>query len=141
MGPFLSVTINNTMDTLSTYVNKAEETIRSNDFDSWVVSLGKAFKVTPNLREEKRCGCGCDMHVWVRGFKGSDGTWIFEGDSDTLFNRGLTKIVLDSFTGLSSTQALGYNFHNFKPIARGINFHQRRGVQCIINQIHKIVNA
>lgn len=139
-GPLIWSRFQN-MDTLSQYINKTKDFHSMDDFQSWVMMHGNNLRSAPNIRENRSCGCGCNMNIWIRGHKDGMDRWVFEGDSDTQYNKGITKIVIDCFTGLTTEQVKSYNFRSFRPIARATAFDTQRGIQCLINQIHKIVDS
>lgn len=117
---------------------KADDSAKAGNFDTWISSLGATLPANPKLRATDKCGCGCNMKVWLTGTKDGMGNWIFQGESDSNRNRGITKIVIDTFTGLTRETILQHNFHSFRRLTSKVDFQTQRGIQCMVNQIHSL---
>jgi len=53
--------------------------------------------------------------------------------------QGLGQIVTDVFSGMSSSEVLETKFINFLPLSKLLTTQRQRGLQSVINNIHKRV--
>jgi cysteine desulfuration protein SufE len=81
---------------------------------------------------------GCQSRVWL--IAEQTGTvWNFAIDSDAFIVKGIGKLVTTAFNGSTSEECLDIKFADFGLISRFLTGQRQRGLQSIINAIHKQV--
>ena len=81
---------------------------------------------------------GCQSSLWLWS-DDSKGTWQFDIKSDAHMVQGLGQIVTDTFSGMTKHEVLETKFNAFIPLARLLTTQRQRGLQSVINHIHKRV--
>ena len=81
---------------------------------------------------------GCQSRVWIIAEQ-TGNVWNFAIDSDAFIVKGLGKLVTTAFNGSSSSECLDIKFADFGLISRFLTGQRQRGLQAIINNIHKTV--
>jgi len=81
---------------------------------------------------------GCQSRVWLIAEK-TGSVWNFAIDSDAFIVKGLGKLVTTAFNGSTATECLDIKFVDFGLISRFLTGQRQRGLQAIINTIHKKV--
>lgn len=81
---------------------------------------------------------GCQSRVWIIAEQ-TGNVWNFAIDSDAFIVKGLGKLVTTAFNGSSSSECLDIKFSDFGLISRFLTGQRQRGLQAIINNIHKTV--
>lgn len=105
-----------------------------------LLDLSKEIQTDIDIRLPANYVNGCQSQVWITG-KCSENSWSFKFDSDALMVKGIGKIMLDTFNGLTSAEIQNITFHNFKPLAATLSTQRQRGMQAIINKIHQITHT
>jgi len=81
---------------------------------------------------------GCQSRVWLIAEK-TGSVWNFAIDSDAFIVKGIGKLVTTAFNGSTSQECLDIKFADFGLISRFLTGQRQRGLQSIINAIHKQV--
>lgn len=95
-------------------------------------------KTTEDFRQSENFVDGCQSSLWLWS-DNSKGTWQFDINSDAHMVQGLGQIVIDTFSGMTSSEVLETKFNAFIPLARLLTTQRQRGLQSVINHIHKRV--
>ena len=107
----------------------------------YLLDEGKSIKDFPmELRTPDNEISGCQSRVWVLG-ENVNGQWNFAIDSDAYIVKGIGKLLCTTFNGCKTQDVLDIKFHDFKPIAGLLTTQRQRGIQSVINSIHRLVNA
>ena len=109
-------------------------------FYDHLLDLSKARqpKTDEDFKQSENFVDGCQSSLWLWSDK-SKGTWQFDINSDAHMVQGLGQIVIDTFSGMTSSEVLDTKFINFQPLARLLTTQRQRGLQSVINHIHKRV--
>ena len=81
---------------------------------------------------------GCQSSLWLWS-EPQNNKWQFDIISDAHMVQGLGQIVTDVFSGMSSSEVLETKFIDFHPLSRLLTTQRQRGLQSVINHIHKRV--
>jgi len=125
------------LEQLESYVKLVKDLRDSGLLYQCLLDYGKDIDTDIGIRTPHNFVNGCQSQVWITGKCKSD-LWYFKFDSDAIMVKGLGKIVLDTFNGLTKEQIATITFHQFKPLAATLSTQRQRGLQAIINKIHKI---
>jgi sulfur transfer protein SufE len=125
------------LEQLESYVKLVKDLRDSGLLYQCLLDYGKDINTDIGIRTPHNFVNGCQSQVWITGKCKSD-LWYFKFDSDAIMVKGLGKIVLDTFNGLTKEQIASITFHQFKPLAATLSTQRQRGLQAIINKIHKI---
>lgn len=128
---------------LDQYIHSIQSLDSVEDVTQWLISLGKSQVISDSksLRIRDNYITGCQNPLWLAGTLEQSGTWQFEADSDIYYVKGIAKIVTDSYSGLTGNDVVSISLHDFKPIAQMLPVQRQRGLQQIINRIHKIASV
>lgn len=128
---------------LEQYIHSIQSQDSVEDVTRWLIALGKAHTVNDSkgLRLRENYITGCQNPLWLAGVCDQSGKWQFEADSDIYYVKGIAKIVADTYSDLDRSEIVSVTFHDFKPIAQMLPVQRQRGLQQIINRIHRIVNT
>lgn len=125
------------LEQLESYVKLVRDLQDSGLLYQCLMDYGKNITTDIDIRTQQNFVNGCQSQVWITGTCNSD-KWHFKFDSDAIMVKGLGKIVLDTYNGLNKNQIAEITFHQFKPLASTLSTQRQRGLQAIINKIHKI---
>jgi len=81
---------------------------------------------------------GCQSRVWLIAEQ-TGNVWNFAIDSDAYIVKGIGKLVTTAFNGSTREECLDIKFVDFGLISRFLTGQRQRGLQAIINTIHKKV--
>ena len=95
-------------------------------------------KTNEDFRKSENFVDGCQSSLWLWS-NNKDNVWQFDVISDAHMVQGLGQIVIDTFSGMTSSEVLDTKFINFQPLARLLTTQRQRGLQSVINHIHKRV--
>ena len=126
---------------LQHYVETIDTMDSVDDITHWIIGIGKTVAVenTKSLRNKSNYISGCQNPVWLSGAHVNNQHWIFCADSDSLYVKGIAKIVTDTYNKLASEEVLDVSLHDFKQITQKLPLRRQRGVQQIINRIRYLV--
>jgi cysteine desulfuration protein SufE len=125
------------LEQLESYVELVKDLRDSGLLYQCLIDYGKNIDTDIGIRNQQNFVNGCQSQVWITGTCKSD-LWYFKFDSDAIMVKGLGKIILDTYNGLNKEQIAAITFHQFKPLASTLSTQRQRGLQAIINKIHKI---
>tara|TARA_R110001592_G_scaffold1805_14_gene10932 strand:+ start:32894 stop:33283 length:390 start_codon:yes stop_codon:yes gene_type:complete len=95
-------------------------------------------KTNDDFRQSENFVDGCQSSLWLWSDT-QNNKWQFDIISDAHMVQGLGQIVTDVFSGMSSSEVLETRFINFQPLSRLLTTQRQRGLQSVINNIHKRV--
>lgn len=127
------------LETITTYTESFSNIKTEDELYSVLLELARQIKTDGTIRSKQHFIYGCQANAWLNATK-KDGVWIFSFDSESALIKGVGKIVIDTFNGLSTENILKIKFHNFKSLAAKLNFERQKSLQILINQIHTLVN-
>jgi sulfur transfer protein SufE len=81
---------------------------------------------------------GCQSSLWLWS-NNKDNVWQFDVISDAHMVQGLGQIISDTYTGMTTNEVLETKFNAFVPLARLLTTQRQRGLQSVINHVHKRV--
>lgn len=125
------------LEQLESYVKLVRDLQDSGLLYQCLMDYGKNITTDIDIRTQQNFVNGCQSQVWITGTCEAD-RWRFKFDSDAIMVKGLGKIVLDTYNGLTHQEIATITFHQFKPLASTLSTQRQRGLQAIINKIHKI---
>ena len=103
-----------------------------------MIEWGKALPdLQESLRTEESKVKGCQSQVWFHARLNSDGTVLFQGDSDAILVKGLVAVLLKIYNGSTPAEIL-----SFKPeflvqmgFANNLSPSRTNGLYSMIKQI------
>ncbi len=124
-------------------LNEHLESVQMLDIDYFyehLLDLSKERKPKTNedFQTSENFVDGCQSSLWLWS-DDSKGTWQFDIKSDAHMVQGLGQIVTDTFSGMTKYEVLETKFNAFIPLARLLTTQRQRGLQSVINHIHKRV--
>jgi cysteine desulfuration protein SufE len=125
------------LEQLDSYVKLVKDLRDSGLLYQCLLDFGKDIDTDIDIRTQQNFVNGCQSQVWITGSCKND-IWSFKFDSDAIMVKGLGKIILDTYNGLTKDQISAITFHQFKPLAATLSTQRQRGLQAIINKIHRI---
>lgn len=125
---------------LESYIELVKDLKDSGLLYQCLLDYGKNIPTDIDIRTQSNYVNGCQSQVWITGKCDKD-RWTFTFDSDAIMVKGLGKIVLETYNGLTSEQIQSISFHQFKPLAVTLSTQRQRGLQAIINKIHTITRT
>ncbi len=125
------------LEQLASYVKLVKDLRDSGLLYQCLLDFGKDIDTDIDIRTQQNFVNGCQSQVWITGSCKND-IWSFKFDSDAIMVKGLGKIILDTYNGLNKDQISAITFHQFKPLAATLSTQRQRGLQAIINKIHRI---
>jgi cysteine desulfuration protein SufE len=125
------------LEQLDSYVKLVKDLRDSGLLYQCLLDFGKDIDTDIDIRTQQNFVNGCQSQVWITGSCKND-IWSFKFDSDAIMVKGLGKIILDTYNGLNKDQISAITFHQFKPLAATLSTQRQRGLQAIINKIHRI---
>lgn len=125
---------------LESYIELVKDLKDSGLLYQCLLDYGKNIPTDIDIRTQSNYVNGCQSQVWITGTCAED-TWNFKFDSDAIMVKGLGRIVLETFNGLTAEQIQAITFHQFKPLAVTLSTQRQRGLQAIINKIHTITRT
>ncbi len=127
------------LETIHSYTEKFSNIKTEEELYSVLLDLARQVKLDGSIRSKQHFIYGCQANAWLKATK-KDDVWIFSFDSESALIKGVGKIVMDTFNGLSADDILKIKFHSFKGLAAKLNFERQKSLQILINQIHTLVN-
>ncbi len=125
------------LEQLDSYVKLVKDLRDSGLLYQCLLDFGKDIDTDIDIRTQQNFVNGCQSQVWITG-SCKNNIWSFKFDSDAIMVKGLGKIILDTYNGLNKDQISAITFHQFKPLAATLSTQRQRGLQAIINKIHRI---
>jgi len=124
-------------------LNEHLESVQMLDIDYFyehLLDLSKERKPKTNqdFQTSENFVDGCQSSLWLWS-DNSKGTWQFDIKSEAHMVQGLGQIVADTFSGMTRQEVLETKFNAFIPLARLLTTQRQRGLQSVINHIHKRV--
>ena len=124
-------------------LNEHLESVQMLDIDYFyehLLDLSKERKPKSNqdFQTSENFVDGCQSSLWLWS-DNSKGTWQFDIKSEAHMVQGLGQIVADTFSGMTRQEVLETKFNAFIPLARLLTTQRQRGLQSVINHIHKRV--
>ncbi len=109
-------------------------------FYDHLLDLSKARqpKTDEDFKQSENFVDGCQSSLWLWS-EPQNNKWQFDIISDAHMVQGLGQIVTDVFSGMSSSEVLETKFIDFHPLSRLLTTQRQRGLQSVINHIHKRV--
>ena len=95
-------------------------------------------KTNEDFRKSENFVDGCQSSLWLWS-NNKDNVWQFDVISDAHMVQGLGQIVSDTYTGMTTNEVLETKFNAFVPLARLLTTQRQRGLQSVINHVHKRV--
>lgn len=125
-----------TLDRYNAIISKFTD---SSQFHMFLIEQGSKLKIKDinKLRVKDNYMRGCRSPIWVIA-RIEDNTWHFEFDSDTLIAKGLARIVQNVFSGMTTSEIGQITFKDFGNIARRLPVERQKGLQAMINRVHKL---
>ena len=115
------------------------ETLENEYIFDYLLDEGKSVTELPDeYRTYHNEIQGCQSRVWIVSEQ-TGNVWNFAIDSDAFIVRGLAKLVTTGFNGCSAQECLDIKFIDFGLISKFLTGQRQRGLQAIINNIHKQV--
>lgn len=115
-----------------------------NKLPSWedrynrLIKIGKELPEMPNeFKTEDLKVKGCQSQVWLKADMNSNGTIIFQADSDAILVRGLIAVLLKVFSGRTPKEILDISPDFVKQMGFDANLSPSRanGLMAMIKQI------
>ena len=110
-----------------------------------IMLLGKSLmRMSKENRNEHSLIDGCESQAWLIVNKNSDGTFLFEADSDAKIIRGLLVIVLAAVNGHSAKTINAFDFHQYFEtlgLLQHLSPSRGNGLLSIVNKIKRLSNA
>lgn len=114
-------------------------------FDDWeeryryLIDLGRSLPHMPDAQKlEGALVKGCTSRVWLYAYKGDDGRFRFEADSDAHIVRGLIALLLVAYDGKTADEVAGVDIDGFFETL-GLNQHlspnRRNGFFAMVEKI------
>lgn len=103
-----------------------------------IIDLGKKW---PGLADEFKTDDlkvkGCQSQVWLKAALSSDGTILFQGDSDAILVKGLVALVLSVYSGEKPDDILAFEPDFLKEIGldKGLSPSRSNGLFSMIKQV------
>ena len=95
-------------------------------------------KTNEDFRKSENFVDGCQSSLWLWS-NNKDNVWQFDVISDAHMVQGLGQIISDTYTGMTTNEVLETKFNAFVPLARLLTTQRQRGLQSVINNVHKRV--
>jgi cysteine desulfuration protein SufE len=95
-------------------------------------------KTNEDFRKSENFVDGCQSSLWLWS-NNKDNVWQFDVISDAHMVQGLGQIISDTYTGMTTNEVLETKFNAFVPLARLLTTQRQRGLQSVINHVHKRV--
>ena len=95
-------------------------------------------KTNEDFKKSENFVDGCQSSLWLWS-NNKDNVWQFDVLSDAHMVQGLGQIISDAYTGMTTDEVLETKFNAFVPLARLLTTQRQRGLQSVINHIHKRV--
>ena len=95
-------------------------------------------KTNEDFKKSENFVDGCQSSLWLWS-NNKDNVWQFDVLSDAHMVQGLGQIISDAYTGMTTNEVLETKFNAFVPLARLLTTQRQRGLQSVINHIHKRV--
>ncbi len=110
-------------------------------FDEWLLEQGRSVppEKSIQLRKPENFIRGCEVSTWIAGYNTENG-WQFDYDSESKINRSLAEIVVNVCNGCTTDRIRTINFSDFADITAYLPYNKKKGVQLMLNRIHKITN-
>ncbi len=109
----------------------------------YLIDYGKKSNNFPeNDKNDGNLMSGCLAKVWVKSYKKNNKNY-FEGDSDALIVKGLVKIIVEAFSGLSTEEIKNIRHDVVNQLGLGPSLSARRqvGMMAMIDHIKIICKA
>ncbi len=102
------------------------------------LSNERESKTNEDFRKSENFVDGCQSSLWLWS-NNKDNVWQFDVISDAHMVQGLGQIISDTYTGMTTNEVLETKFNAFVPLARLLTTQRQRGLQSVINHVHKRV--
>lgn len=114
---------------------------RINDVQEWITTISEGVTITNGsslrIKSNHVRGCCPNCMVWADRDLSQEG-FYFRLDSDNDIIKGLCKILMDTYNGLSKEQILETRYKDFYFLSRTLKADKQKSLQYLINRIHKL---
>lgn len=126
------------MNTIQQYTETFNDFTNREQMLDYLIFLGESLPAMSKEHINKKTHVrGCQNNIWITCQKDNDACY-YSFHSDSKVVRGICKVFQDVYTGKSAEQITDINYYDFKDIAANMTHERQRGMQAIINRIHKL---
>lgn len=133
--------INISMNTIEQYTQQLTDLTSRDQVLEYLIYLGESLPEfnSKNINKQTHVR-GCQNNIWATCQKETDRCY-YSFHSDSKIVRGVCKILLDVYNSKTATEVTSISYYDFRSIASLLTHERQRGMQAIINRIHRLAKS
>ena len=128
------------MNILKTHIDRIKNFTSSDQVSDYLMQLGNEVQVDSSIRIRENFVRGCQSFVWVDCEK-SNNTVKFKFSGSGKLSLGVCKVLSDALNDKTVEEITRTTFSEFHEFSRSLPINRQRGMQAILNRMHKIAKV